>query len=299
MRYHVSHLALQVTDLDASTAHVKTTLGLRETFRSDDAVFLSSNDKHHELQLIASDRAGLDHLGFEVESSDDLDRLREQAEASGGVVLSDEPQEAGVGEAVRILGPRDLVFEFTYGMARESSRLEHKLAGVVRKLGHFTLRTEDEEEIVRFAVEGLGMRLSDRYRRTAWLRCDDDHHGVAVGGGFNRTVLHHHAWELAGWDDMRSYLDALALRNESVLWGPGRHGPGHNLYSYARSPEGCLIETYADLQRIPNDDAHELVDWETAHSNPLNLWGPPAPAEYIDAGLPVVASTRRVATRSA
>jgi catechol-2,3-dioxygenase len=287
LRYHVGHLALQVTDLDRSVAHVTAVLGLRETFRADGVVFLSSNDKHHELQLIGSDRAGLDHLGFEVDSVSDLERLRERAESAGGEVLSDDPQEAGVKAAVRILGPKGLVFELTHGMARESSRLEHKLAGVVRKLGHFTLRTEDEEEIVRFAMDGLGMRLSDRYRRTAWLRCDDDHHGVAVGGGFDRTVLHHHAWELAGWDDMRSYLDALALRHVSVLWGPGRHGPGHNLYSYTSTPEGCLIETYADLQRITNDDAHELVDWERAHPNPLNLWGPSAPDEYINAGAPV------------
>jgi hypothetical protein len=40
----------------------------------------------------------------------------------------------------------------------------------------------DPEELVAFWGEGLGFRVSDRTGGITWMRCDADHHGLAVGG---------------------------------------------------------------------------------------------------------------------
>ena len=71
---HIGHVALRVTDLERSVAHVTGVLGLRERARSEGEVLLSSNEKHHELQLIAADVAGMDHIGLEAESAEELVR---------------------------------------------------------------------------------------------------------------------------------------------------------------------------------------------------------------------------------
>ena len=66
MRMHVGHVALRVTDLERSIGLVQSVLGLRVRTSSASEALLTSNEKHHELQLIAAESAGVDHVGLEV-----------------------------------------------------------------------------------------------------------------------------------------------------------------------------------------------------------------------------------------
>ena len=109
MAMHIGHLALRVTDLERAVAHVTQVLGLHETARDGDQVLLSSNEKHHELQLLRGDVAGLDHVGIEVESAAELDELRDRAIAAGAEPLPN-VEEDGLGRSVRLAGPADIVY---------------------------------------------------------------------------------------------------------------------------------------------------------------------------------------------
>jgi catechol-2,3-dioxygenase len=286
MTMHIGHVALRVTDLERSVAHVRSVLGLRERARSDGQVLLSSNEKHHELQLIAADAPGVDHIGLEVEGAEELTDVRERALAAGAQVLDDVPEKAGIGDAVRFAGPAGMVYEVYDGMEREPLSIQTSLRPGIRKLGHLSFACENPAEVVAFWRDGLGLRISDQLGPLTWMRCDSDHHGLAVAPRPQGNVLHHYAWQIQDWGALGQYCDDIARDGLTLSWGPVRHGPGFNVAAYLPDPDGAIIEVYADLLQIDDDRAYQPVDW-TGESRALNLWGPLPSEELLMAGVPL------------
>jgi catechol 2,3-dioxygenase len=283
----VGHLAVRVVDPAASADHAVSILGLRRTAEAAGQILLSTNEKHHELQLILGDTPGMDHIGFEVDSVEELERARDGAVAAGAEILSESPEEEGIGRAFRALAPGDLVVEVYTDMQREPMSLAHGLRGPLKKFGHITIFSPSQKAIVDFFVRGLGFRVSDTLGdRIAWMRCDSDHHGVAVGAG-ETAKLHHYALELAGWGSMRDLLDHLALSGGTVIYGPLRHGIGFTLSAYFPDPDGCLVEVYTEMLQIENDATYVPVDWATL-PRARNLWGPESGPEFHQLGIPIL-----------
>lgn len=288
MSMHMGHVALRVPDLERSVAHITSVLGLRERARSDGEVLLTSNEKHHELQLIAADSPGLDHIGLEVESAVELEAVRARALRAGARPLADTPDEPGLGTAVRLVGPAGMVYEVYDGMEREPLSIHTYLRPGIRKFGHLTFLCERPDEIVAFWADGLGFRVSDEAGGITWMRCDTDHHGMSVGprpGGGN--VLHHHAWEVQDWSALAQYCDDIARMGMTLSWGPVRHGPGFNIAAYVPDPDGLITEVYSDLLKIYDERAYQRIDWSD-EPRALNLWGPMPDEALLAAGVPVV-----------
>lgn len=288
MGMHFGHVALQVQDLERSVSHAAKTLGLRESLRDGPSVFLTANDKHHELQLAGTGIAGLDHIGLEVEERRELDELRDRVIASGARILSERPEEPGLAEALRCEGPEGVVFEIYLGMHRRPLSIGTVLRPFARKLGHVNLVSDEKPELERFILDVLGFRVSDRLGDVAsWLRCDTDHHGIALARAGEGTRLHHYAWELAGWSAMGHYADHVACSGKKFIWGPGRHGPGFNHFTYLVDPDGAIVEAYCDLLRIDDEAAYQPIDWSN-EPRALNLWGPSLPADWGEHGVPAL-----------
>ena len=53
------------------------------------------------------------------------------------------------------------------------------------------------------------------------------------------------------------------------MWGPGRHGPGNNLFVFIEDPDGNWIEISAELEIIQD---RLIKDWPQEEKT-LNLWG--------------------------
>lgn len=287
---HIGHIAFSVPDVDTSAEHAIRTLGLVETPSGLEGTrLLSANTKHHELQLTQADRCSLGHVGLEVDE-DELATVRERVRASGYEILSEEPQEAGLASAFRCAGPNGIVFEIYSGMTHHSPSVARQIGGHAHKLGHLTFTLRSTDELLPFLIDTLGFRISDEMGPFYWLRCDTDHHGIALGGGFEVDRLHHYAWELIGWEGMRRYLDDLAIAQGELIYGPGRHGPGFNIFTYLLDPADVVIEAYADLQRIDNEATYQPVDWSKV-PHALNLWGPEGPEHFGDHGAPIIAAS--------
>jgi catechol-2,3-dioxygenase len=283
----MGHLALRVRDVGRSADHLSSLLGLRQTFETDGEVHLSANEKHHEVQLLASERAGLDHVGLEVEEDADLERIRDRCVAAGAEILSERPEEPGLGNSMRVLGPMGVVFELYTHMEREPLSVEHYMPPFARRFGHVGLATDQREVMTEFLIDVLGFRISDVFGdRVTWLRCDTDHHGIGlVSTGKNE--LHHYAFELENWGEIQRYCDHLAFLHKELVWGPGRHGPGRNLYTYTPDLENTIVEAYADLLVIRDEANYRPIDWSVRGERALNLWGPQAPDNWRDFGVPI------------
>jgi catechol-2,3-dioxygenase len=296
MNMHIGHVALRVTNLERSIEHVQTVLGLRVRTRSSDEALLTSNEKHHELQLIAANCAGLDHVGLEVESVDDLDAARSRALAAGAQALDDQGGEPGLGAVARFSGPAGIVYQLYDGMERDPLSIHTYLRPGIRKLGHLTFLCENPAELVNFWHDGLGFRVSDEADGITWMRCDSDHHGLSVGPRPAGDFMHHYAWQVQDLGALGQYCDDIARVGLSLDWGPVRHGPGFNMATYLRDPDNGVIEVYADLLQIHDERAYKPVDW-SGEPRALNLWGPMPAEEFVTAGSEILApNTQGVAS---
>jgi catechol 2,3-dioxygenase len=286
---HIGHLALRATDVERSATFLSDILGLRRSVDEDGYIALSSNEKHHEIEFLAGEHPGVDHLGLEVEDERDLDALRDALVAAGARILSEAPQEAGIDKAIRAVGPLDLVLELYTAMEREPLSVEHYMPPLARRLGHVSFATDERAEMERFLIDVLGFRVTDTLGdRVSWLRCDIDHHGIALVDQPKRQ-LHHYAFELENWGTIQRYADHLAFLGKRLVWGPGRHGPGRNLYTYIPDPHNAIVEGYADLLEVLDEANYRPIDWSERGEEALNLWGPMPPEGWREYGVPILA----------
>jgi catechol-2,3-dioxygenase len=288
---HIGHLALRVTNPERSAAFLSDIMGLRRTAESEDAILLSANEKHHEIEYLRGPSAGVDHLGLEIEDERDLETLHERLVDAGVPILSRTPQEPGLGSAIRVVAPMGLVLELYTAMEREPLSVEHYMPVHARRLGHVSFASPDCSELRRFLVDVLGFRATDTLGdRVVWLRCDTDHHGIAlVNTAF--TGLHHYAFQLEDWGAIERYCDNLAFLGKRLVWGPGRHGPGRNLYTYIPDPENVIVEGYADLLQVVDEANYTPIDWDLVGESALNLWGPMPPEGWREYGVPILTPT--------
>ena len=277
----IHHVCLRVDDLDAAARRWSIQFGLTERARSDGRVRLACDYEPYSLELVPASGdlgPGHDHSAFELArglSLDDvaawLGSLGVAHEVRDGAVHLRDPDGAGL-ELVPFAPPDDP----RPAIARSSATLGgfHP-----RKLGHVNSLTGDLAGMVGFYCDVLGLRVTDHLGdEGTWLHMNADHHTVAlVGKGV--AHLHHFAFELIDWGEMRVALDHLAQHGRWLSWGPVRHGIGRNLAAYVRIPEEeCLVELFCDMEQLAAD--HEPRTWpDNAHSS--NTWGILPPRSYF------------------
>ena len=71
----LSHVEIRVPDLELATAYYSEVVGLIETAREPERVFLKCWDEHqhHSVVLTYAPTHGLNHFGFKVTDAEDLD----------------------------------------------------------------------------------------------------------------------------------------------------------------------------------------------------------------------------------
>ena len=102
--------------------------------------------------------------------------------------------------------------------------------------------------------------------------------------------MHHVAFELKDWAQILAACDFLGSKNIPLIWGPGRHGPGHNIYTYHRNPDDQIIETVHRARQDAGRGARlfrsaAVAPRPAAEAEgvelPSDIWGPPPTPEYI------------------
>ncbi len=147
-------------------------------------------------------------------------------------------------------------------------------AGPNGRLQHFVCASTRLEALLAFYRDALGMLESDRVLEgealaAAFLRSDPEHHSFAAFRA-PESRPDHHCYETSGWADLRDWGDRMARLRVPLWWGPGRHGPGNNLFFMVEDPDGHKVEFSAELEVMPKEAA--LRSWPHEQRT-LNLWG--------------------------
>ncbi len=97
----LSHVEIRVPDLELATAYYSEVVGLLETAREPERVFMKCWDEHqhHSVVLVYAPTHGLNSFGFKVTDAADLDHYARQAAGRrrGGAAA----REGGVGSGAR------------------------------------------------------------------------------------------------------------------------------------------------------------------------------------------------------
>lgn len=153
-----------------------------------------------------------------------------------------------------------------------------------RRLGHLNLKTPAPAETAAFYREALALLLSEQIGDNLWfLRIASEHHNLGLRPG-GRGELHHLGLEVNGWHAYEPILDRLAAQELKVEYGPGRHGPGRNIFTYVCDPSsGLRVELFADMAQIPDATTHVPVRWEAGDrmTKTINRWGPTPPESFL------------------
>jgi catechol 2,3-dioxygenase-like lactoylglutathione lyase family enzyme len=284
MVIRMGHMALRVHDLDASVQFHQEILGMVETERSACVSYLTCNERHHELMLIQDPvRRGYDHIALEVADAADLETASARVRNAGGeVVGSVYDGEPGIDRAVRVLAPGGHVFKLFCGM----ETVPAPAAGDrPLKFEHASVKAWNMKALERFLEAGLGFGFSDRMGRTAsWWHCNEDHHGMAIVRA-PRSELSHYAFTMEDFNAMGRAADRLRLhRDQRLIYGPSRHGPGNNQFMYFHDHDKAMVELCADMAMMSD---YEPRQWPGGFGS-INQWGPPPPPRFILTGFPVV-----------
>ena len=120
------------------------------------------------------------------------------------------------------------------------------------QLTHAVLNTVEQDAAERFAVEKLGFIVSDRTAHMRFLRCNRKHHCVAYAKSAVPS-LNHIAFEMKDTDAVMRGIARLREAGYESVWGPGRHGPGNNVFGYFIAPYGGVIEYTAEVSEVGDD----------------------------------------------
>jgi len=120
------------------------------------------------------------------------------------------------------------------------------------QITHAVLNSADVDAAERFAVEKLGFQVSDRTGHMRFVRCNRKHHALAYAHA-ELGSLNHVAFEMQNVDAVMRGIARMREAGFDCVWGPGRHGPGNNVFGYFIAPYGGVIEYTAEISEVGDD----------------------------------------------
>jgi len=221
----------------------------------DMAWLRGTGSEHHILKLQRSAQNSLGMISLAVRTRREIDSAAKRLHELGVPVVR-EPgalNDAGGGYGLHLIDPEGRLVELSCDVHAVARQDTNGHAAIPRKIAHVVLNTVDIDAITDFYVRVFGFRISDwSEHQMAFLRCNSDHHVIA----FNQakwTSLNHIAYEMPSIDHFMRGLGSLKHHGITPQWGPGRHGPGDNTFSYFTDPANLVCEYTSEVAQVDED----------------------------------------------
>jgi len=247
------HVSFASPNVEAQLDYYQSIIGLAVIGRDDRRIILGTDSDELTLVLEHGAASRLTAIAYEVAPGLDLSDL--QTSLASLDIKSEVRSDTAPGI------PKTLVFNDPDGLQIElfsrwdfCKPVEPVRGLAVAKLGHVALYTPDPERATKFFGDVLGFRVSDRIEENfVFLRCGPEHHAMNFARG-TEARIHHLAFELRDASHMHQACDLLGRNKFQILWGPVRHGPGHNVAVYHHNPDRYLIELYYSMDLMLDEE---------------------------------------------
>ena len=290
----LGYAGFNTPDVEALLAYYTNVLGLTLVERGGDGTaYLRNVLDHHTIVLYPTKEQGLRHIGFQLGGGQTLADATSQLCEQGIAVETQSDAQPGVAEQLQFVDTEGTILHLYSSMEQAHDPFSEG-AIVPEKLGHIALNVSDIQRTTDFYQRVLGFRVSDWIEDFfVFMRCGPDHHTMNFLQSKKRN-MNHIAFQLQDWAHVQRACDHLYTHHIPLLWGPGRHGVGHNIFTYHRDPNGQTVELFAELDIMLNEDLgyfeprpwHEEFPlkpkvWK-ADLTATNHWGSVPPQEFLD-----------------
>jgi catechol-2,3-dioxygenase len=280
----LGYVGFETPDVERLVEYYTKVLDFALVDSAPEGAFLTTGTDHHCVVVTRGDTRARAVVGYEI--WEDLDSAQQRLKEAGyetqrrsdigpgtpDVLVLDEP---GTGTPLHLMTAQDPSGVGDYPPLRPT------------KLGHVAAFTPALDPMQSFYQDLLGFKWSDTVGDFfVFLRCNADHHAANFMASTKFQGMHHIAYEMRDPNHLIAMLDHLAKNDYRLHWGPGRHGPGHNLFTYHRDPDGHVIELFTQID-VVHDEAkgyweprpwHEEYPmypktWQVDLAT-VNQWGP-------------------------
>ena len=223
------------------------------------------------LEILDSDDTGLDKISFAVSSTEEVDSAARKIKEAGFEILQEPGPADPPGGGYRLLA-KDVdgnQVEISSGLSKHHAVPGHP--ELPAQIDHLVLNTPNVDAMVGFYTDVLGLEVSDWYEKQAiiFLRCNDDHHCLAIAIS-KITGIQHLAFRVHGFEALMRSVGRMRKAGLDPIWGPGRHGPGGNVFTYFADPNGYVVEFTTDQFKV--DDNWKPKEWARTVEN-ADVWG--------------------------
>lgn len=256
------------------------------------ASWLSCGGRQAELVLHKAGENSVRSIGFDAASKAAVSKAASRVDGAGCKVVSNTPTLGCCDAGVLFETPQGLLIEVHSPIKDEAYGRRHASVGVgALRLDHVNLTSPEPAETRTQFEQIMGLRLSERMvdDSLSWMRgANRLHHCVGIVKG--DAGLHHYSFEMGEFANYCHLGDRLDTVEKNFIWGPGRHRPGDNTYSYYVDTCGAIVECSGGMAMIHDDDRFE-PNVITALKRPenvrvMNVWGEPAPLVWREHKFP-------------
>ncbi len=263
----IGYVALNVSDIERSTAFQHDTIGLETNPQVDPAAFgatlLRSGRTACEVALYEGPEPGLRRVAFEMENERHLEAARRHLDALG-VRTWDAPAadrtafaqqasfrfaEPNTALTVELFVGNGVSIPPAAGSGRPSN---------IDRLGHVVVTVLDPAVVTEFFVREMNFRVSDYIDNVAFMRCFPNpfHHSFAITPG-TENRLNHVNFLVHSLDDFGVAMNRTKKQNIEIVFGPGRHPPSGSVFLYFLDPDALTFEFSTGMEEFPEADPRE------------------------------------------
>jgi len=272
------HVQLRVLDMDEAVEHYRDRMGLIEVQTdASGRVYLKGYTEFDKFSIVLreADEAGLDFMGFKVESPEVLSGLRQDL-IDYGCNVEDIPagELDGCGARVRFDSPTGHFFEL-YAEKEQTGKWgipnlnpdawPEGLKGMqATRFDHCLLFGRDIDATSDIFINVLGFRGSEQAmdgdeRIASFLSCSTKEHDIAFIKHEHDGRLHHVSFWLDTWEHVLRAADIISMHDISLDFGPSRHGLTHGATIYFFDPSGNRNEVFCQGDYYYPD--HPVITW--------------------------------------
>ena len=300
---HLGHVELLTPKPDESLAFFTSVVGLHETRRDGNSVYLRAWGDYecHTLKLTAHAASGLGHAGFRVRDAATLQALIAGLTSHG--VEGRWVEDLLHGPAYRCETPDGHAIELPgRGGSRRrrarrprSNRRSRPRGIAPRRLDHLNVLAREVTATRRFFHEWLGLRLTEQIvfdngtEMGAWLAATNKSYDFAITQDRSgaRGRLHHLTYMMDSREDVLRAADILRDADVPIETGPHKHTIGQTFFLYCYEPGGNRFEIGAGGYLILDPDWQPVV-WTQAERAKGQAWGLQTVSTFHTHGTPPV-----------
>ena len=261
------HLSFLTENQNSMVDFYQNMMGMSKISHPNDDVILQA--KNRIIHFAKGAKNTLNYAGYITPDIESLEKLRSRhLNADLDLFKSPSPIFGDSAYAIKDPDGNRLVF----GHSVEKTKGESSMAG---RMQHVVVASTNVEPLINFYADQVGFVISDIVKKedgqitSCFMRSDNEHHSFAVFLG-ESNKLDHNCYETDSWNDIRDWADHFAEAEIPIFWGPGRHGPGNNLFIMVKDPDGNPVELSAEIEEVEQD--RQTGFW-IHNERTLNSWG--------------------------